>query len=304
MNTKQGFITAIVLLAIALVGSLAWGISTSNEVDTLQANHAAVSASLDDMTAIRDELAQEVETLVAEYGELSNQNQELNGQLASYQEELGAAQAALSRAKRNASNEASELRKQIEELQGAKAELLSAMDMLAAQNDSLRMRTGILETDLAMSQESNTQLQEMNTAKEGEIRQLTYQSFKASSFEVVPEVKRGNPTSKAGRTRNISASFDLNNVPAAYQGERPVYLVITDATGTPIPRTDYISTSVKSPDGKQQDIMAVETQQVKLGEAQRITFNHELEDKLNEGTYTLSAYTDIGLLGSSTIRLR
>ncbi|RMF02485.1 MAG: hypothetical protein D6772_03435, partial [Bacteroidetes bacterium] len=274
------------------------------EVDTLQATNAAVNASLKDMTAIRDELATEVETLVSEYDELSAQHTELSGQLASYQDQLSKAQSALSRAKRNAANELSELRTQIEELQGAKAELLAAMDVLAAQNDSLRQRTGELETNLAQSQEANTQLQELNTTKEGEIRQLTYQVFKASSFEVAPEVQRGKPTSKAGRTRRIKASFDLNNVPAAYQGERPIYLVITDATGTPIPRTDYITTKVQAPDGKSQDIMAVEAKQAELTEAQRLTFSHELESKLDAGTYTLAAYTDIGLLGSSTFRLR
>lgn len=304
MNTKQGFITAIVLLVIALIGSLAWGVTNSQEVETLEATNTAVNASLEDMTAIRDELAQEVETLVAEYDELSVQHNELSGQLASYQDQLGQAQAALSRAKRNAANEIGELRTQIEALQSAKSELLTAMDQLAAQNDSLRLRTGILETDLASAQETNTELQEINTTKEGAIRQLTYQSFKATSFEVAPEVKRGNPTAKAGRARRISVGFDLNEVPADYQGERPIYLVITDATGTPIPRTDYITTAIQTPDGKRQDIMAVEAQQADLGTAQRITFNHELEDKLEAGVYTLAAYTDIGLLGSSTFRLR
>lgn len=304
MNQQKGLIIAVVLLAIALIGSLVWGSKNSGTVDKLQSQKMAVEASLEDMTELRDELAGEVETMMSQYDELATENTRLNGELAESQDALGQAQSAVSRAKRNAANELNAIRAQIEELQQAKASLQGNMDMMIAQNDSLRMQIGVLEGDLAIATENNTILMQDNDAKGEQINNLTYQSFKATSFQVSPEVKRGNATSKAGRTRRITASFDLSDVPTVFQGKRPVYLVITDQDGVPIPRTDYIQTTIRPLDAQPHDIMAVEAREEDLGASQRLTFSHELENKLDAGNYTISAYTDIGFLGSSTFRLR
>lgn len=304
MKTQKGLIVAIAVLAVALIGSLIWGAQTSGKVDKLHSDKMAVEASLDDMTVLRDELATEVETMMTQYDELASENTRLNGELSESKDALGKAQSAVSRAKRNAANELSSLREQIEELQQAKLALQSNMDMMIAQNDSLRMQIGVLEGDLAMATESNNTLMLENEAKGTQINNLTYQSFKATSFQVSPEVKRGNASSKAGRVRRISASFDLANVPPIFQGERPVYLVITDQDGVPIPRTDYVQATIRPLDAEPHDIMAVEGRTEDLSETQRIDFVHELENKLDAGSYTISAYTDIGFLGSSTFRLR
>lgn len=304
MKTQKGLIVAIVVLAIALIGSLVWGSKTSTKVDQLHSAKMAVEASLEDMTELRDELASEVETMMVQYDELATENSNLNGQLAESKEALGKAQSAVSRAKRNAANEINDLRAQIEELQQAKASLATNMELMLAQNDSLRQHIGVLQGDLAMATEVNTTLTQENEQKSTAINDLTYKSFKATSFQVSPEVKRGNATSKSGRVRRITASFDLENVPVNYQGTRPIYLVITDQDGVPIPRTDYIQTTVRPLDAEPHDIMAVEAREEELAASQRLTFSHELENKLDAGNYTLSAYTDIGFLGSSTFRLR
>lgn len=303
-NQKSGLIVAVVLLAIALIGSLIWGSSTSGKVDKLQADKMAVTASLEDMSTLRDELAAEVDSMVMLYDELAQDNNSLQGQMAQSQEDLSRAQAALSKAKRSSAGEINDLRAQIEELQRIKQDLQLNMDSMLAQNDSLRLEIGVLEGDLAISTEQNTMLNESNVQKDSEIKALTYESFKATSFEISPEVKGGSATAKSNRARRITASFDLEDVPTDYQGVRPIYLVITDATGTPIPRTDYINTTIRPLNGQPQDIMAVEIKEEELAASQRLTFTHELENKLDAGNYTLSAYTDVGFLGSSTFRLR
>lgn len=304
MKKQNGFIAAIVVLALGLIGSLIWGAQNSQEVDALETNKLAITASLDEMTQLRDDLATEVETLMVQYNEAAEENTALSGQLAEAQDQVQKAQSAVARAKRNAAAEIKDLTAQIEALQTAKQELTMAMEVMVAQNDSLRVRTGVLETNLAVAETNNQELNDLNIQKEGEIKSLTYQTFKATSFEVSPEVKRGNATSKSARVRRITASFDLQDVPNDYQGERPIYLVITDASGTPIPRTDYIETMVKDENGQNHPILAVEKRQETLSNSQRLTFSHELENKLDAGQYTLSAYTDVGLLGSSTFRLR
>lgn len=184
-----------------------------------------------------------------------------------------------------------------------RGELQTSIGALESENANLREQMGILETDLAASRQEAEELTTMATSMEGEIRQLTYENFKATAFQISPEVKRGNATSKSSRARRIAMSFDVANVPTEYQGLRPIYIVITDEKGTPIPRTDYITTTVNV-NGQPQNIMAVEAREENIGESQRLSFAHELEEKLDAGYYRVTVYTDVGVLGSSNFRLR
>jgi len=303
MNAKNGLTVAVIILALALIGALIWGFGKNTEVGELQSDNAEVQEALGAMTQLRDNLAREVDSLAGEYDLLASENVELNGQLAGSRDELASAQSALSRAKRGAASEINDLRAQIEALSAARSDLQTSIGALEDENSTLREQMGILETNLASSQQENEQLNSMATNMEGEIRKLTYENFKATAFQVSPEVKRGNATSKSGRARRIAVSFDIANVPVEFQGVRPIYLVVTDEKGTPIPRTDYIRTTV-SLNGAPQDIMAVEAREENIGESQRIEFGHELEEKLDAGYYRVSVYTDVGLLGSSNFRLR
>ena len=196
-----------------------------------------------------------------------------------------------------------DLRAQIEELRSAKAGLETSIAALQTENDSLRVRTGILEGDLAMSRDENATLVSMNETMEGEIRQLTLDNFKASAFEVLPQQRNGKITANNGRARKVAVSFDLANVPVEYQGVRPIYLVITDDKGTPIERTDYIRTSVDL-GGQSVDIMAVEGREENISESQRISFVHELENKLDPGYYRATVYSDVSILGAANFLLR
>ncbi len=303
MNSKNVLIAVVVILALALIGSLIWGSSKNTEAQELQQDNTEVNEALDAMTSLRDQLAREVDSLAGEYDLLASENVELNGQLAGTRDELSNAQAALGRAKRNAAAEINDLRAQIEELTSVRGELQTSITALESENSNLREQMGILETDLAASRQEAEELTTMATSMEGEIRQLTYENFKATAFQISPEVKRGNPTSKSSRARRVAISFDVANVPAEYQGLRPMYIVITDEKGTPIPRTDYINTTVNV-NGQPQDIMAIEAREENIGESQRLSFAHELEEKLDAGYYRVTVYTDVGVLGSSNFRLR
>ena len=303
MKSKNGFIAAIVILALALIGTLVWGVGKNNQVHELEGDNSEVTEALDAMTSLRDNLAREVDSLAGEYDMLASENVELSGELAGTKDELSSARSAVSRAKRNAAAEINDLRSQIEALQSAKADLMASIGNMQAQNDSLRVRTGILEGDLAQSTTDNEALSNLNTSMQGEIKKLSYENFKATAFQISPEVKRGNATAKSSRARRIVVDFDIANVPQEFRGVRPLFIVITDETGTPIPRTDYITTTVQL-NGKPHNIMPVETREENIGESQRLSFTHVLEDKLDAGYYRLAVYTDIGLLGASTFRLR
>ena len=303
MNAKNGLIAAVVILALALIGSLVWGFNNEKEITSLKGDNAEVTEALDAMTQVRDNLAREVDSLAGEYDLLASENVELNGQLAGSRDDLASAQSALSRAKRNAAAELNDLRAQIEELNGVRSQLQSSISALESENSNLREQMGILETNLTASRQEAQQLTNLASSMETEIQKLSYESFKATAFEISPQLKNGKPSAKPGRVKKLVMSFDVANVPAEFQGVRPVYLVITDANGVPIPRAEYITTSINV-NGQTQTIQAVEARDENIGESQRLSFTHELEERLDSGIYRVSVYSDICHLGSSTFTLR
>lgn len=306
MNLRSLGIIAL-LLFLALIGTVIWGFGKANQVTELSEANVANEAEVEQMTLLRDRLAAEVETLSAQYTEVTATNEELQGQLTTAQQELRRTQSAYQRAlKVNANDKevAFEMRKQIEDLITVRSDLERSIRVVASQNDSLLTANTLLKNRLGVSEDENRQLAELNRRMESEIGDLTLKNFKATAFQV-DLLQRGGEklTAKSGRVRRIVVSFDLTSVPAQYQGVRPLYLVITDQAGTPIGGTDIIPVKA-TVNGQQMDLKPVRSKDINVEDSQRINLTYDLEDKLASGFYRAQVFTDIGLLGASSFRLR
>ena len=211
--------------------------------------------------------------------------------------------AAIKKIKNQSASESKNLNKQIQDLLKVKADLEASIGNLQAENDSLRTVTGQLTADLGAAKSENEQLNSLNRTIQDELKKLTLENFKASGFRVEMEKKSAKATAKAGRARRLVTSFDLTGVKQQYQGLRPVYLVITDDKGTPIKLKNPIP-AVVSVNGQNMDIQAAQQKEINIVENQRLSFTHELDEKLKAGYYRVSVYTDIGMLGASSFRLQ
>lgn len=160
-----------------------------------------------------------------------------------------------------------------------------------------------MEVDLGEARNENETLNRLNNAMQGEVERLTLANFKATAFNVELRQRNDKVTTRSGRARNIVVNFDLANVPEKYQGVRPVYLVITDENGNAINPTGATKATA-TVNGQSMDLLAQEIKEVNIEESQRLSFTHELDDKLDDGYYRVSVFTDIGLLGASNFRLR
>ena len=138
---------------------------------------------------------------------------------------------------------------------------------------------------------------------EEELKKLTLSNFKASAFQVEVERKKPKVTARARAARRVLVTFDLTEVPTEYHGIRPVYMAVTDKNGNPIQTDNPIQAKVVVND-QTMDLIAVKSKNVNVTESQRLSFTHDLSPRLASGYYRVSVYTDIGLLGSSTFRLR
>ncbi len=296
----------VILLLLALMGVGYWAWKTGGEKTTLTQQNEDLTKQITDVSALKDGLQQEVDSLQNAYAALAEENQSLEGTVSNAKQMVAEKEAIIKKLKAQTSSSTGNdknLKAQIEQLLAVKADMQRAIDGLRAENDELRRLTGQLQSDLASAKGENDALSSLNKTISEDVKRLTLSNFKASAFRVEVERKKPKATAKAGRAKRVLVSFDLTGVANAYQGLRTLYLVITDDKGTPIKAKNPIMASV-TVNGATQDIQAVKSQEVNITDNQRLSFNHDLEDKLKSGFYRVAVYTDIGLLGASSFRLQ
>ena len=109
-------------------------------------------------------------------------------------------------------------------------------------------------------------------------------------------------TTRAKKAREIFVSFDLADVPQAYQGEQKLYMAMTTDQAVPILAKKATKVTINAPAGPV-EITAQEVKDVNLTNVQRISFGHKFDERLKAGAYVVGIYCDRGLLGSATFKL-
>ena len=303
MKTQHIFLAVAIILAL-LLGLSSWqGMRLKKEKRELIQEKEELSGELSGLEEIRDNLATEVDSLQEAYFQLAEENENLQGSLAEAQKQVAQKSTALRNASRRSASEVNDLKAQIQELLQAKTDLENSIILVQAENDSLRTRTGILENDLSIAQQENQALANLNRTIQDELERLTLANYKASAFRVEVGQKNAKLTAKSRRARTIAVDFDLTNVPEEFQGVQPIYLTISDEKGTPIQATNPIQAEVNV-NGQPMDIIAVESKEVNIAASQRLSFKHQLSEKLAPGFYRAAVFSDIGLLGATSFRLR
>lgn len=299
---KRIVLALLILLLLAFLGTGFWGFRQSQSKQELALEKTNMEEEISSVKALKEDLSKEVDALRQSYQVLVEENQILQGSLSDVESLLTKKDAEIRAAKKNGLGQVNGLRSEIQGLLAARSELEASISQLQSENDSLRVRTGTLERDLSIAQEEKKALANLNQTIQSELRKLTLADFKATAFQVEVETKRASATARSGKARRILVTFDLIGVPAAYQGIRPLYLVVTDEKGVPVAGSDIQAKSTVN--GQSVDVLAVRGKDVNLTASQRLSFNYDLESKLRTGFYRVSVYTDIGLLGAASFRLQ
>lgn len=303
MKKDRILIVLIILLLLALMGSLYWGNQEKTAKEQLMSENTVLTEAIGGLGNIKKELETEVDRLMAEYEALAAENESLEGSLAKAKADIAKKAAEIRNAKASSTAEVNNLRAEIQNLLAIKAELENNIQAMQVENDSLRARTGVLEQDLSLAKEDIVALNELNNAMQQEVRKLTLANFKATAFDVVVGQKNDKVTARSKRARKITVNFELMNVPNEYQGIRPLYLSITDTNGVPVNATNPYTTKV-TVNGQPMDLIAVDAKEVDLIDNQRLSLSYEVDEKLQAGFYRATVYTDIGLLGAVSFKLR
>ncbi len=302
---SNGFILPIIL-GLLLLGAAVWAFMLQNKNKALQKDKAALSTEMVNLKEVKAQLQANVDSLESAYENLSEENTTLQGDVEEANQKAKNAARAAAKWKRKlqeANNSNASLSDQIQALLAAKGDLEASIVSLQMQNDSLKTLTVSLSEDLEQTKEDKAALQRLNASINDELKRLTLANFKATAFNVSTLQRNGKLQMRARRVKKVKVSFDLTNVPEKYQGVRPIYMVITDEKATPIKVDKVINATVKV-NGQSLDIQAVEAKEINISESQRVAFSHDLAKKLKRGYYRVAVYTDIGMLGGSSFRLR
>jgi uncharacterized membrane protein len=302
-NNNNWKTIALLLLLLALLGAGVIMLIQNRKANTLRSEKERIENELEGVNRLKEELKSEVDSLQEAYLNLSAENESLRESVVAVEKELTQKiNQAQKQSKNNSNKQINGLKAEIQALLASKAELENIIGQLQAENDSLRVRTGDLERDLSIAQDEKAALSKLNKTIQDELLRMAVPSFQATAFQVEVEQRRPVATAKSAKARRILVTFDLANVPDKFRGLRPLYLVITNEQGVPISGSEI---PVKSTvNGQIVELIAARARDVNITASQRLSFAHDLEDRLRAGFYRVSVFTDIGLLGAASFRLQ
>jgi cell division protein FtsB len=300
-DREKNLVAIIIVLLLALAGSSYWAFFKKQENNIITRENIVYQSENKELIELRDSLVAQVESLSTNFAALSEENQSLQGSLNEAKMELSSKVKALSLYKKNSAKEANSLRAEILQLLAVKAELEESISALQEENDNLKVENTSLTSNLNEANKDKAALANLNRTMQEEVKKLTLNNFKASAFQVEVETPKSKLTVKSNRARRITVNFDLTDVPDEYQGVRIIYMAITNDNGVPVAGSN-ISKNI-SVNGQTMPLNAVSGKEVNIVSNQRLSFSHNMEDKLKVGFYRVAIYTDIGMLGSATFRL-
>lgn len=288
---------------IALAGFLA---SCGNDeevilIEGLKKEKTELLSSIDSLKTMYTNMVDNADTLTANI-------ERANAQLA----EKDLIITGLSKKANKADRTSSELRAEVSQLKTTKAEYENVISGMRNEIIRLTKEKSNLMNDLDMSEERvdalSYEIEDLKLLVRGmeqELDQRRIDGVKAANVRFEVQKKGDKPTASNNRARTIVMDFDLNDVPDIARGKTKLYFSIRDAkTGVPVKSDNPIKASINPKNGKAFSFIAQEMKEITLNENQRIELRHDLQTKLAKGAYRAAIYSDLGLIGAVSFRLR
>jgi cell division protein FtsB len=299
-STIYAVIIGLLLLLSGILGYFLWDKSKDYRAETERQKQEMARLTTEKAT-----LTQSLDSLTLSYGDLRIENENLTSRVASSAGLVQQKEVVIKQIRTQLTQDIEVLRAQVAELQRTKTELEAIIIVLRQENATLKGENDQLKSENDQLKTDKTaltdQVDDLSNKLAEQIKKTQSAAFKASAFKV--EVTRKDKTTgRARRARDLQVSFDLADVPVAFQGPQTLYLVITDDKGQPIKTANPTKKTIMAPAGAV-EIIAQQTRAVDLTGTQRQVFNHKLEEKLAKGSYVVAIYCDKGLLGASSFRL-
>jgi hypothetical protein len=294
-------VALIAVILMLLAGGLGvWSLIRYNSLNNLrQSENLQHETVLDSLQTVKSTLESRLDSLETAFVNLSTENDTLAQRLSTATNIVAEKEQTIADIKQKNVREESALRAQVQRLQYIANRYEAIIAVLYQKNAALTAENEVLR---GTADSLTGAVSDLGRQLEAQIRQTMSAQFKASGFRLEMQRRNDKPTIRAKRTRELLVYFELNRVPAVYQGNQELYLVITDDKGMPIASKNPVQATIKTDKGPVA-IIAQATQTQNVIDNQRLALSYKLEDRLKKGTYIVSVYSDKGLLGVASFRL-
>lgn len=198
-----------------------------------------------------------------------------------------------------------EIKARLDQMEELKLALERDILGLKEENQSLASSNQELNTELSSTKDEvntlNSKVMALTQANEkltGRLKTVAPAGFRADNFTVTSANKKDKITTKGKKIDVITVTFDLNNIPTEYQGNRSLYLVLTEFNGNPVASVPGQEVNLKF-GNEPVSFRAADIEKANLRARQSMTMSFEPSDDLTPGTYNIMVYADSGYIGST-----
>jgi hypothetical protein len=305
MSTSKTKTTAIVVLAIAFVGSLGYAIiSNNNGTQTIEQNHTQIAKVSDEKSDIQKNFDESLVRLDS----MTSVSHAMTGQLAGLNKQI---------AKKKA-----EIRRILNDKNASAADLAKAKQMIADLNDKIsteeqdvanltQTKTQLTADKVALVQDTTTldsNLMVTNTAKHGLEKQVDIAStLNATNIAIVPVDVKSNGkekiTTTAKRVNKLLIKFDVNNR-IAEPGTTDVYVVITGPDGKSVMAPANGSGTFTTREEGDKSFTAKVPVEIQTAQTKNVQFAFTPGSSFQQGSYTIQIYQNGFKIGEGTRELK
>jgi hypothetical protein len=305
MSTSKTKTTAIVVLAIAFVGSLGYAvISNNNGTQTIEQNHTQIAKVSDEKSDIQknfDESLVRLDSMTSVSHAMTSQLAGLNKQVA---------------------KKKAEIRRILNDKNASAADLAKAKQMVADLNDKI----STMEQDVANLTQTKTQLTQdkvglvqdtttldsslavTNVAKQGLEKQVDIAStLNATNIAIVPVDVKSNGkekiTTTAKRVNKLLIKFDVNNR-IAQSGSTDVYVVVTGPDGKSVIAPTNGSGTFTTREEGDKSFTAKVPVDFETAKTKNVQFAFTPGSAFQQGNYTIQIYQNGFKIGEGTRELK
>lgn len=304
-NQGLGWKVASIVMGVLLIGSIAFGVMFYNRHNNASHRAMDLSTQLDNT---RTQLESELVTLNTAYDDQIIKNDTLSSDLQRKVAEVEDLQARITKARQDLKSSVAnnkQIKARLDQMEELKIALEKDIATLRDENVSLASSNHELNTELTATKDEvinlNTKVMSLTAANSkltSRLKILAPAGFRADNFTVTSADRKDKLTTKGKRIEEITVKFDLNNIPDEFQGNREIYLVLTEFNGNPVAVVPGKEVNLTFGD-QPVNVRAADLEKVNLKDRQSMTMSFEPTDDLNPGTYNVMVYADNGYLGST-----
>jgi hypothetical protein len=304
-NTDQRWKNTSIILGVLLLGAIIFGGMFYSKYKATTHKATDLGVQLD---STRTALQGELSNLNVSYNEQIALNDTLSVDLQEKIAEVEDLKIRIEKARKElkvSKSNTEEIRARLAQMEELKTALERDILGLKEENASLVANNQALNTELSATKDEvntlNTKVMSLTAANEkltGRLKTVAPAGFRADNFTVTSATRKDKLTSKAKKIDAITVTFDLNNIPEEYQGNREIYLVLTEFNGNPVAAVPGKEVNLKF-GAEPVHLRAADIEKANLKARQSMSMSFEPTDDLNPGTYNVLVYADSGYLGST-----